>query len=90
LLPISVYHALHEAIDLRLKKSESKNDYVPFELADYVDNPIALARIHAGITQEALAKRMDVSQAYISKIEGQAVVTTKLLSKVKKALNNGG
>ncbi|MGB6977176.1 MAG: helix-turn-helix transcriptional regulator [Gammaproteobacteria bacterium] len=66
----------------------TKKDYVPFELVDYVDNPIALARIKAHITQEELAKRMGVSQAYISKIERQTKVTPKLLLKVKKCLVN--
>lgn len=52
-----------------MKKIKSKSDYVTFDLADYADNPIALARIKADITQEGLAKRMKVTQAYISKIE---------------------
>ena len=67
-------------------KDRNKSDYVFFDPADYVDNPIALARIKAGITQEELAKRMQVSQAYISKIERQDRVTLKLLNKVKAAL----
>ena len=63
-----------------------QNERVPFNPADYVDNPIALARIKAGITQESLAKKMGVAQAYISKIEAQDQVTAKLLHKVKLAL----
>jgi ribosome-binding protein aMBF1 (putative translation factor) len=70
----------------RMKKIKSKNDYLPFNPTDYVDNPIALARIKAGITQEELAKRMNVTQAYISKIEAQDKVTAKMLQKVKDAL----
>lgn len=62
-------------------------DYVPFNLADYVENPAALARIIAGITREELAQRMQVSQAYISKIECQETVTAKLITKIKKALH---
>lgn len=69
-----------------MKRIKSKTDYVTFDPADYVDNPIALARIKAGITQEELAKRMKVTQAYISKIEAQDKVTAKMLQKVKKAL----
>ena len=61
-------------------------DYDAFDPADYVDNPIALARIKAGITQESLAKKMGVTQAYISKIEAQDQVTAKLLQKIKMAL----
>ena len=87
LLPIKVYYALHDQISARMKKFETHSDeYVPFDPADYVDNPIALARIKAGITQAELAKRMKVTQAYISKIEAQHTVTPKLLQKVKVAL----
>jgi DNA-binding XRE family transcriptional regulator len=82
LLPINIYNALRDQI----KEKLGKNDYVAFDPADYVDNPIALARIRSGITQEELAKRMKVTQAYISKIEFQDKVTPKLLHKVKTAL----
>lgn len=86
LLPISIYNALRDQITERMKKMKNKNDYVAFDPADYVDNPIALTRIKAGITQEELAKRMKVTQAYISKIETQDKVTAKMLQKVKAAL----
>lgn len=77
-----IYNALRDQINEKLRK----NDYIAFDPADYVDNPIALARIKAGITQEELAKRMKVSQAYISKIECLDKTTAKLLHKVKMAL----
>ncbi len=86
LIPIHIYNALRNQIREKMKKSKNKSDYVPFDPADYVDNPIALARIKANITQEELAKRMKVTQAYISKIETQEKVTAKMLQKVKKAL----
>lgn len=54
--------------------------------SDYIDNPIALARIQAGITQEELAKLMNVTQAYVSKIENQEKVTAKMMQKVTKAI----
>ena len=87
LLPVSIYRALRKEIDGQLKggKNTSK-DYVPFVVEDYVDNPIALARIKAHMTQEDLARRMKVSQAYISKIERQSKVTPKLLMRVKSVL----
>lgn len=86
LLPIHVYKALRSEISIQLKKSKNKFDYVTFDPADYVDNPIALARIKAGMTQEELAKRMNVKQAYISKIETHDKITAKMLQKVKIAL----
>lgn len=86
LLPIHIYHALRDEINKRMQKNKRNADYVSFDPADYVDNPIALARIKAGMTQEDMAKRMKVTQAYISKIESQETVTAKLLQKVKIAL----
>lgn len=88
LLPVNVYNSLRTEIDKALKKKYNDEDYVPFELTDYVDNPIALARINAGISQEALAKHMKVTQAYISKIESQSKVTAKVLKKVNDALGH--
>jgi DNA-binding XRE family transcriptional regulator len=86
LLPFSIYHTLRDKIEERLKNINHESDYVLFDPADYVDNPVALTRIKMGITQEELAKRMKVSQAYISKIERQDKVTPKLLNKVKIVL----
>ncbi len=90
LIPVVVYEALRDQIEDELAgldaKAEKGGDYVPFALEDYLENPVALARVNANTTQEQLAKRMRVSQAYISKIEHQAKVTPKLLAKVKAAL----
>ena len=85
LLPVNVYHTLRNEIEAALNKKYSGGDYAPFELADYVDNLVAMARINAGMTQEALAKRMGVTQAYISKIETQSKVTAKVFKKVTAA-----
>lgn len=86
LLPINVYNSLRTEIESALKKKYSRNDYEPFNLTDYVDNPVALARMNADLTQNELAKRMNVTQAYISKLEAQNRVTVKVLKKVKKAI----
>lgn len=87
LLPLRVYLALRKSIEKKLAEKDDA-DYVPFELEDYVDNPIALARIKAKLTQEELAQRINVSQAYISKVERQNKVSAKLLERVKKALKS--
>jgi DNA-binding XRE family transcriptional regulator len=83
LLPVFVYNKLHEEIE-----EELRHDYVLFDPADYVDNPVALARIKANITQEKLAQHMGVTQAYISKIEQQRKVTLKVLQRVEAALQS--
>ena len=92
LLPIAVFRAMREQIEQRLASHtavrSTNDDYAPFALEDYVDNLVALARIKAKITQAELAWRMDVSQAYVSKIEAQAQVSNKMLAKVNAALAN--
>ena len=90
LIPVAVYNALRDQIEDELAgleaKAEKGGGYVPFAIEDYLDNPVMLARVRANVTQEQLAKRMRVTQAYISKIEHQDKVTPKLLAKVKAAL----
>ena len=86
LLPVAAYHALRRQITEQLKHSQENEDYEVFDPSDYIDNPVALARIQAGITQEELAKLMNVTQAYVSKIENQEKVTPKMMQKVTKAI----
>ena len=90
LIPVAVYNALRDQIEDEVAGLEAaadkSGDYVPFTLDDYVDSPVALARIKANVTQKQLAKRLGVSQAYISKVEHQTKVTPKLLAKIKAAL----
>lgn len=90
LVPFSVYQALKDEIEEELQAQSDDNDYVPFELTDYVDNPVALARIRARITQQELAGRMGVSQAYVSKIEQRDRVTPQLLERVHQAMHTSG
>ena len=87
LLPVAIYHALREQITERVSRLRVKHQLVSFEPADYIENPVVLARIKAGMTQEELAQRMNVSQAYISKIETQEKLTAKMLQKVKLAID---
>jgi ribosome-binding protein aMBF1 (putative translation factor) len=90
LLPVAVYEALKDEIRVRLAhpkvKAMAADKYVPFVLEDYVDNPAALARMKARLTQKQLAERMGVTQAYISKVERQDRVTPALLERVVKAV----
>lgn len=90
LLPIAVYRVLKDQIEKELATCEANRDdeqsYEPFVLEDYVDNPVALARIKAGITQEQLAQRLGVSQAYVSQIERRNNVTSKVLERVHTAI----
>lgn len=83
LLPIGIYRALQTEIERKFKETM---DYIPFVIEDYLKNPVAVTRIKAGITQKALATIMSVSQAYISKLEKQSIVSNSALQKVTEAL----
>lgn len=69
LLPIGVYKNLKENIDNMVAKCALQEEYANFYPSDFIKNRIALARMKAKITQASLAKYLNVSQAYISKIE---------------------
>lgn len=68
------------------KSSKRREKYVNFDIADYIDNAVALARVKAHITQKELAEAMGVTQAYVSKLENQEKVSPKVLHKVYQAL----
>jgi len=72
----------------KLKQPKTKDDeYVPFVLSDYIKNPIRVARVEAGFTQAELARRLVVSQGYVSKIESENFkVTSTLLDRVTQAI----
>ena len=83
LLPINTYQLLKKQIDKTLSSK-----YVDFKLEEFVQNPIALARIKANLTQGQLAKKLKVSQAYISRIENEEKVSPKLLYKIKQLIGS--
>jgi ribosome-binding protein aMBF1 (putative translation factor) len=74
----------------KAKKPKTKDDeFVPFVLSEYIKNPIPVARVEAGLTQQELAKRLKVTQGYISKIEGRSFdVTPVLMDRVTKAIRH--
>ena len=64
------------------------NDFVPFVLSAYIKNPIRVMRIEAGLNQTQLARRLGVSQGYVSRIEGRNYkVSDKLLKRITDAVN---
>ena len=82
LLPIDAYEKLKPQINKLLDE-----DFVDFDVNNYVSNPVTLARIKAQLTQKELARAMNVSQSYISKLEKQGNVSTKTLQKIYKAIS---
>ena len=82
LIPFRVYTALRKEIDNRIANGAEQDNYIPFALEDYLDNPVARARINARMTQDQFAQRLGVSLAYVSKLEKQAKVTAKVRANV--------
>ena len=79
LLPIKLYRSLEPQI----KEAQLNDEFVVFNLDDFVTNPVANIRIKKGLTQKQLATKMEVSQAYISKLEQQSNISDKTLFKIK-------
>ena len=63
-----------------------EGELVPFDVSRYISNPVKAARIKAALSQEELAIRMGVSQAYVSKLEKARKVSPKVLHQVSLAL----
>ncbi len=74
-------------IELTSSTKSDDNEHVPFMLSDYIQNPIRVARIEAGLSQMQLAERLGVTQGYVSRIEGRNFkISDKLMLKVNTAL----
>jgi DNA-binding XRE family transcriptional regulator len=93
-IPYEEYLALTEQGGESTREStreSARNDdeeFVPFALGDYINNPVRVARIEADVNQQELAARLGVTQGYISKIEGRNYkVSDKLMERVKIALS---
>ncbi len=71
----------------RLAALDNDDEVIPFDVTNYIDNPIKAARIKANKTQVQLAELLGVKQSYIAKIEGKLYQPTgELLARVQSAL----
>lgn len=76
-----------EYMELIGNTKDNDDEYIPFILNDYIQNPIRVARIQANLSQQDLAERLNVTQGYISRIEGRNFkVSDKLMLKIKTVL----
>jgi DNA-binding XRE family transcriptional regulator len=67
---------------------DDDNEVIPFDVANYIDNPIKATRIKANWTQTQLADALGVKQSYIAKIEGRKYKpTAALLGRVVTVLS---
>lgn len=72
---------------IQIKDEDDK--LVPFVIGDYIKNPVRIARVDAGLTQQELAKRLDVTEGYISKIEGRNFeVSEALMKRINRAVRH--
>jgi DNA-binding XRE family transcriptional regulator len=70
-----------------MKLAADDDELIPFAVADYIANPLKAARIDAGLTQADLADRLDVSQAYIAKVEAPSYKPSeRLIRRVTAAI----
>lgn len=77
------------ALTTNKAKKTKDDEFVPFVLSDYIKNSIRVARVEAGLTQKELARRLKVTQGYVSKIEGRNFeVTPALMNRVAKAIRS--
>ncbi len=79
LLPATCYKAHKSLIDGLVAEPEDDDEYVPFVLEDYFNNPVALERIKRGVTQKQLAKLLDCSQSYVSQLEAKDSVSKAIM-----------
>jgi len=95
-LPIQEYHALISTVqdleDIQEIKQHIEEDGETFPLEVVLalsegKNPIKVYREYRGISQTALASKVNVSKQYISQLEtGERQGTSKVLKSIAKAL----
>lgn len=65
-----------------------ENATVPFVLADYIQNPVRLARVENGLTRKQLAALLGISVGYLGKIERQDKTAPVFLERAIEAMRN--
>jgi len=93
-VPWEIFVRFRDEIEDEVLAAEAKRvladpvegELVPFDVARYISNPVKAARIKAELSQEDLASRMGVSQAYVSKLEKARKVSPKVLHQIGVAL----
>ena len=93
-VPWEIFVRLQDEIEDLVLAAEAKRvlpdpvegELVPFDITRYISNSVKAARIKAELSQEELALRMGVSQAYISKLEKARTISPKVLHQVAGAL----
>ena len=83
-IPYEDYVAMSESAGPRAGEGDA---FVPFVLGEFIRNPIRVMRIEAGLNQAKFARRLGVSQGYVSRIEGRHYkVSDRLLKRARAAL----
>lgn len=73
----------------KLITAEHENETIPFDVANYINNPIKVARLKANWTQVQLAEALEVTQAYIGKIERSSYSpTAQLIERITRVINS--
>lgn len=94
LVPIEEYdrllRAAEDLADLAVHEAVKDQETVPAELVYRImdgENRVRAWRNHRGLSQDGLARRVDVSQAYLSSIEtGKSDGSVRVLAAIARAL----
>ena len=68
---------------VKRKRSSANDEYVTFEPRQYVDHPVVLSRLEAGLSQAQLAARMGISLAALCKIESNPLCSVEFICAVE-------
>lgn len=94
LLPITVYQALRPAIDeqlstLNIADPDANEEPQTSAYAEpFIKNPITRMRLRAGLKQKDLAELLEVTQAYVSKVENSDKVSARVIARVRSAMQS--
>lgn len=90
LVPAKVYARLtvstRRAITRATRRVNANDQYHVFNPEDYVDQPVILARLRAGVSQVDLAARLGVGLSILKRVEAKNLCAATFLEAVRRAL----
>lgn len=91
LVPIKVFDKLRREVRRLIVTSarcqRANDDYLAFNPSHYVDHPVVLARLRAGLTQAELAAKLGVGLAVVKRAEVKAFCSITLLASINGLTN---
>ncbi len=92
LVPAKVYKRLdvntRRAITRASRRVNANDQYHVFNPAEYVDQPVVLARLRAGVSQIDLAARLGVGLSVLKRVEAKSLCAATFLDAVRRVLRD--